>query len=106
MAYSILALVVVVGGYLVYASWTEEDQPVSALWICVTEGCENIKNVVPKLEDPPPPLVCSKCDNKSLVPAYRCPECASIFTLNYWRGLPGKTKCPKCNIEIQFDERE
>ncbi|MHC4442055.1 MAG: hypothetical protein ACYTF1_07355 [Planctomycetota bacterium] len=104
MVYSTIAIVVIVGGYLVYASWTEENQPLSSPWICVTEECGNITSIVPKLGDPPPPLVCSKCDKKSLVPAYRCPKCTSIFTLNFWRGLPGKTKCPQCNIEIQFDE--
>ncbi|MHC4442057.1 MAG: hypothetical protein ACYTF1_07345 [Planctomycetota bacterium] len=104
MIYSTIAIVVIVGGYLVYASWTEETKPVTSPWICTMEGCENLQDILPKLGDPPPPLVCNKCNNKTLVPAFPCANCNNYMVMNYWRGKSGPTECPKCGVKMQYDD--
>jgi len=102
--YTIIGLAVFVGGYLVYANLTEGTKPLSSPWICMAEECGNVKNIAPKLGDPAPPLVCSKCGNKTLVPAFVCPKCNTYVVMNYWRHKSGMTRCPKCGIEIEYDD--
>ncbi|UCD28950.1 MAG: hypothetical protein JSV03_00245 [Planctomycetota bacterium] len=102
--YVAIGLVVVVGVYIVHATWTEGDKPLSSPWVCLTEDCGQVESIVPKLGDPAPPLICSKCGNKSLVPAYNCPHCGSLVVMNYWRGITGTTRCAKCDQEVNYGD--
>jgi len=102
--YSIIALAIAVGGYFVYATWTADNKPFSSPWICMDDQCGHVENLVPKLGDPAPPLICKKCGKKSLVPARLCPNCGAFVVMNYWRGKSGVTKCPNCAQELYYDD--
>jgi len=98
--YAAIGIAVIIGGYLVYGSWTEGDKPLKSPWMCMTEGCGHVVDLVPKLGDPAPPLPCPKCGKKSLAIPEACSHCGALVVMNEWRGLPPPTKCPKCGKEI------
>jgi hypothetical protein len=103
ITYAAICLAVFLGGYLVYGTWTRDNQPLDYPWICMTEGCGHTEHRVPTLDDPAPPLPCPKCGKNSLVPPRVCPNCKEFVVLNQWRGLPPPTKCPKCGQEVRVE---
>jgi len=100
--YTFIGVVVIVGGYWVYATWNQGNTPLKSPWMCMTEGCGYTAERVPKLGDPPPPQVCPKCGKKSLVPPHACPHRGELVIVNEWRGLPPPTICPHCGKEINL----
>ena len=97
-------VLVVVGalavGGAVYYAWTRSgDPPLTASLICVTDGCGYTDSRSLEIGETLPGK-CPKCGKDSVFSAFLCPKCKTPNVMNADRGLPGATKCSKCQSEI------
>ena len=99
--YAVVALVIVGGGYFVYAAWTSGEKPLQGKWVCMYCNCIGTKT--PEVGGDVP-AGCPKCGKQGFVPGYSCPKCKTPVVLNAYRNLPGPAKCPKCGHEVKYGQ--
>lgn len=98
VAYTLIAVVMIGAGYLIYRAWQGNDRPLPAVWLCADLKCGYTEERViePGAESP---QKCPKCGQNTLWIAFRCRKCGNPLIWNENRGLKPPTKCPKCGQE-------
>lgn len=101
--YGVIGIAVLVVGFFAYRVWAGgAGRTQDFEMICTTEGCGYVSDEKLKIGDVLP-LTCPDCGKRSVVPAFRCPECEAINVWNESRGLPAPTPCVGCGYEVYHE---
>jgi hypothetical protein len=96
VTYSVVALVILVGGYFVRDAWNKGSHPDKAAMLCVKCGYTKTRELQVGASSP---AKCPKCGNESLYAAFPCYKCRAPNVWNQDLGLAGPTQCRKCGAE-------
>lgn len=84
--------------YGAYAYWSRDSRVNKVSMMCMTAGCTYTREESLQ-EGETLPSLCPKCNQKSVVPSFKCTVCGTNNVWNEDRGLKPPTKCTKCGKE-------
>ncbi|MBI4580724.1 MAG: hypothetical protein HY718_13540 [Planctomycetes bacterium] len=99
----IVLLGVGVTAVLAWRGLDKRDERIKSVYLCTNAACGYSESRVPAVGEGLP-FACPKCGQKTMYASFACPNCGTKNVLNQDRGLPGPSKCSKCDTELHYGD--
>jgi len=98
----LIGAIVLIGAYFAWTALSSRSRPQDVAMLCSNPKCAYTRAEALQVGETLP-MTCPKCGQRTLMAAFRCPQCGTPNIWNENRNALPPTKCRKCGRENYHD---